>query len=154
MPAEESETKGLYACGNVAPQGLLFGVTRRASSRAWRTVEEVVMRVAVARPRAPAGESVQEGRVVHVVRPVLRFVRHLLEMCMVMCVGAAGLSLLFFGAAGLLGYTDLLETAPELVVLVIALNLSVPMLAWMRYRGWRGSPPWRWPDPRWSWAWP
>ena len=53
---------------------------------------------------------------------------------MVMCVGAAALSLLFFGAAGLLGYTDLPRTAPELVVLVIALNLSVPMLAWMRYR--------------------
>jgi hypothetical protein len=59
---------------------------------------------------------------------------------MVMCAGAAALSLLFFGAASLLGYTDLLRTAPELVVLVIALNLSVPMLAWMRYRGMAWQP--------------
>jgi Zn-dependent protease len=44
------------------------------------------------------------------------------------------LSVGFFGAASLLGYTDLLQTAPELVVLAIALNLSVPMAAWMRYR--------------------
>jgi hypothetical protein len=93
------------------------------------------MRAVVARSRAPASEPVRAGRVVHVLRPAGRFARHLLEMCMVMCGGAAALSLLFFGAASLLGYTDLLQTAPELVVLVIALNLSVPMLAWMRYRG-------------------
>jgi hypothetical protein len=59
---------------------------------------------------------------------------------MVMCAGAAGLSLLFFGGASLLGYTDLLQTAPTLVVLVIALNLSVPMAAWMRYRGMAWQP--------------
>ena len=98
------------------------------------------MRVVVARPRAPVVEPVPHGHVVHVMRPVGRFGRHLLEMCMVMCVGAAALSLLFFGAAGLLGYTDLLETSPELVVLVVALNLSVPMLAWMRYRGMAWQP--------------
>jgi hypothetical protein len=86
------------------------------------------------------GAPVREGRAAHVVRPLGRFGLHLLEMCMVMCVGAAALSLLFFGAAGLLGYTDLLQTAPELVVLVIALNLSVPMLAWMRYRGMAWQP--------------
>ena len=85
------------------------------------------MRTVVSMPSAPA-------RPAHVARPVGRFALHLLEMCVVMCAGAAALSLLFFGAAGLLGYTDLLQTAPELVVLVIALNLSVPMLAWMRYR--------------------
>ena len=91
------------------------------------------MRTVVSRPGAPAGEPVREGRVAHVLRPVGRFGLHLIEMCMVMCVGAAALSLLFFGTAGLLGYSDLPQTAPELVVLVIALNLSVPMLAWMRY---------------------
>ena len=93
------------------------------------------MRTLVSGPREPLGESVRESRVASVVRPVGRFVLHLLEMCMVMCAGAATLSLLFFGAATLLGYPDLLQTAPELVVLVIALNLSAPMLAWMRYRG-------------------
>jgi hypothetical protein len=86
------------------------------------------------------GEPVREGRIAHVVRPVGRFGLHLLEMCMVMCIGAAALSLIVFGTAGLLGYSDLLQTAPALVVLVIALNLSVPMLAWMRYRGMAWQP--------------
>jgi hypothetical protein len=94
------------------------------------------MRDVVSRPRATAsGSVVRKARVAHVVGPAGRFALHLMEMCMVMCAGAAVLSLLFFGAAGLLGYTDLPRTAPELVVLVIAVNLSVPMLAWMRYRG-------------------
>jgi deazaflavin-dependent oxidoreductase (nitroreductase family) len=58
---------------------------------------------------------------------------------MVMCAGAIGLSALFFGTAGLLGYTNLPQQAPELTVLVIAINLSLPMAAWMRFRGmaWR-----------------
>jgi hypothetical protein len=98
------------------------------------------MKTVASRARAPAHEPVRTGHVPHVLRPVGRFARHLLEMCMVMCAGAAALSLLFFGAASLLGYTDLLRTAPELVVLVIALNLSVPMLAWMRYRGMAWQP--------------
>jgi hypothetical protein len=74
------------------------------------------------------------------VQPVGRFALHLFEMCVVMCAGAVVLSVVFFGAAGLLGYTDLPETAPELSVSVIALNLSVPMLAWMRYRGMAWQP--------------
>jgi hypothetical protein len=98
------------------------------------------MRTLVSRPTARAPEPVREGRVTHVVRPVGHFVLHLLEMCMVMCVGAVALSLVFFGAARLLGYTDLLQTAPTLVVLVIALNLSVPMAAWMRSRGMAWQP--------------
>jgi hypothetical protein len=92
------------------------------------------------RPRAPAREPVRTGQSAHVAGPVGRFALHLLEMCMVMCAGAAVLSVLFFGSAALLGYTDLLETAPELSVFVIALNLSVPMLAWMRYRGMAWQP--------------
>jgi hypothetical protein len=91
------------------------------------------------RPRAPASEPVRDGGLAHDLRPIGRFGLHLLEMCMVMCGGAVVLSVLFFGAAGLLGYSDLPRTAPELSVFVIALNLSVPMVVWMRYRGmaWR-----------------
>jgi deazaflavin-dependent oxidoreductase (nitroreductase family) len=72
-------------------------------------------------------------------QPVGRFVLHLLEMCMVMCAGAIALGFLFFGTAALLGYTDLLQRAPELSVLVIAISLSLPMAVWMRFRGmaWR-----------------
>jgi hypothetical protein len=56
-----------------------------------------------------------------------------------MCAGAIGLSVLFFGAAGLLGYTDLPQRLPVLSALVVAVNLSLPMAAWMRFRGmeWR-----------------
>jgi hypothetical protein len=73
------------------------------------------------------------------VQAIGRFVLHYLEMCAVMCVGGLVLSVLFFGAAGLLGYTDLPQQFPELSVLVIAINLSLPMAAWMRFRGmdWR-----------------
>jgi hypothetical protein len=45
------------------------------------------------------------------------------------------LSVLFVGAAALLGLDDLPRTAPGVSVLVIAVNLSVPMLVWMRFRG-------------------
>jgi hypothetical protein len=85
--------------------------------------------------RAPA----RAGPIARTVRPIGRFVLHYVEMCAVMCLGALVLSVLFFGAAGLLGYTDLPQQYPELSVLVIAINLSVPMLAWMRFRGmdWR-----------------
>jgi hypothetical protein len=49
------------------------------------------------------------------------------------------LSLLVFGAAAALGYTDLPQQAPELTTLIIAINLSLPMAGWMRFRGmaWR-----------------
>jgi hypothetical protein len=59
---------------------------------------------------------------------------------MVMCAGGVVLSVLFFGTAALLGYDDLPRTAPELSVLAIAVNLSVPMLAWMRFRGMAWQP--------------
>jgi hypothetical protein len=72
-------------------------------------------------------------------QPVGRFVMHYVEMCMVMCVGAISLNVLFFGAAALLGYTDLPQRAPVLTVLVIAISLSLPMALWTRFRGmeWR-----------------
>jgi hypothetical protein len=52
-----------------------------------------------------------------------------------MCLGAFALSLLTFGTAGLLGYTDMFLEHPELSVLVLAINLSLPMALWMRFRG-------------------
>lgn len=81
-------------------------------------------------PHRPAGSFLQR---------LGRFGIHYLEMCMVMCVGAIVLSVAFFGAAALLGYTDLPQRAPELSALVVAANLSLPMAVWMRFRGnaWR-----------------
>jgi hypothetical protein len=97
------------------------------------------MRTVVTGPRPPATAPVRDRPVAHVLRPIGRFALHLAEMCMAMCAGAVVLSVLFFGTAALTGYTDLPQTAPELSVFVIALNLSVPMVAWMRFRGmdWR-----------------
>jgi hypothetical protein len=85
--------------------------------------------------RTPARDGPSAGTV----RALGRFVLHYVEMCAVMCLGALALSVLFFGAAGLLGYTDMPQQYPELSVLVIAINLSLPMAAWMRFRGmdWR-----------------
>ncbi len=98
------------------------------------------MRVVATKPGALEGAPVREGSVTRILRPVGRFTAHLAEMCVVMCAGAVVLSVLFFGAAALLGYTDLPQQAPELSVFVIALNLSLPMAAWMRFRGMRWQP--------------
>ena len=89
--------------------------------------------------RSPERAPARDGPVASFLRPVGRFVVHLLEMCMVMCAGAIGLSVLFFGGAQLLGYTNLPDRAPELSALVVAVALSLPMAAWMRFRGM----PWR-----------
>ncbi|PFG39167.1 hypothetical protein ATJ97_1662 [Georgenia soli] len=80
-----------------------------------------------------------DGTVRRVAAPVGRFLLHYAEMCVVMCVGAVALSVLFFQGAASLGRTNLPEQAPVLSVAVIAVNLSVPMAAWMRFRGmdWR-----------------
>jgi hypothetical protein len=89
--------------------------------------------------RPQEGAPVHNGPAASFLQRVGRFVLHYLEMCMVMCLGAISLSVLIFGAAALLGYTDLPQRAPELTVLIIAVNLSLPMAAWMRFRGmaWR-----------------
>jgi hypothetical protein len=89
--------------------------------------------------RSPHGAPVRAGPVAGVLRPVGRFAAHYLEMCAVMCVGGIGLSVLFFGGAAVLGYTNLSDRAPVLSALVVAVSLSVPMAAWMRWRGM----PWR-----------
>ncbi len=73
------------------------------------------------------------------IRGAGHFVRHLLEMCAAMCIGVAVLDLPFLGAARFVGYTDPIHQLPELTALVVAFNMTLPMAAWMRYRGmaWR-----------------
>lgn len=68
------------------------------------------------------------------------FLRHFLEMCIAMCVGGAILNLMVFAAApALIGDPNLREQFPELSLLAIAFNFTLPMAAWMRFRGmeWR-----------------
>jgi hypothetical protein len=73
-------------------------------------------------------------------RQTLNFGRHFVEMCVSMCVGGAALNaLVFAGIPALTGSGDLRSQFPELSLMVIALLLTVPMAAWMRFRGmaWR-----------------
>ena len=67
-------------------------------------------------------------------RKVGHFLWHFVQMCLVMCAGGAILTFVFFGGAALLGYPDLFAQAPYLATLVLAINLSVAMVAWMRFR--------------------
>ena len=63
------------------------------------------------------------------------FVLHYLEMCLACCVGGVTLGV------ALLGYPDLIVRAPYFSTLMLAIILTVPMVAWMRFRhhGWRPS---------------
>jgi glucose-6-phosphate-specific signal transduction histidine kinase len=69
------------------------------------------------------------------------FIRHLLEMCLAMCIGGIPLIILFFVGAAKIGYPDLFQQSPTLSVLVVSFILSLPMVAWMRFRGhdWRST---------------
>lgn len=65
------------------------------------------------------------------------FARHYLEMLVAMFVGMAVLWLpatLALSAAGL-SSSELRDDAPALLLLVMAVTMTVPMVAWMRYRG-------------------
>jgi hypothetical protein len=60
-------------------------------------------------------------------------------MCISMCVGGVILSLVVLGIAGSMGAPDFREQFPGLGLLVIAILFTLPMAAWMRFRGmeWR-----------------
>ncbi len=65
------------------------------------------------------------------------FARHYLEMVVAMFVGMAVLwapAIWALSAAGI-GGSSLHEDAPALMLLVMAVTMTVPMVAWMRYRG-------------------
>ena len=64
-----------------------------------------------------------------------RFVLHYFEMCIPMCIGFAIGDVLYFGAAGLLGYSEPFSDLPVLSVAVVTFTMTAPMTAWMLYRG-------------------
>ena len=70
-----------------------------------------------------------------------QFFRHLAEMYGAMIVGMIVLGPLYQVLMRQLGYPDPTRTLPELSALVAAFSMTVPMVAWMRYRGhsWRSS---------------
>jgi hypothetical protein len=74
----------------------------------------------------------------------VHFIRHYVEMVVAM---ALGMLVLAGGAAALLGAAGIevgswRTDAPELLLLGMALTMTVPMVAWMRYRGHGWAPAW------------
>jgi glucose-6-phosphate-specific signal transduction histidine kinase len=70
----------------------------------------------------------------HFLQKVGHFLWHYVQMCLACCVGGMIMSVAFFGGPALIGYPDLIAQAPYLSTLVLAINVSVPMVAWMRFR--------------------
>jgi hypothetical protein len=64
-----------------------------------------------------------------------RFTLHFFEMCMPMCIGFALGDLIYFWAADKFGYSEPFSELPVLSVLVVTFTMTVPMVAWMAYRG-------------------
>jgi hypothetical protein len=71
------------------------------------------------------------------------FIRHYFEMLVAMFLGMAVLgtpTMLALGAAGV-SSAELQSDAPALMLLGMGITMTVPMVAWMRYRGhgWQAS---------------
>jgi hypothetical protein len=66
-----------------------------------------------------------------------RFVRHYVEMVVAMFLGMAVLGIPAGWAMVPLGtsWSELHQDAPALMLLGMAVTMTVPMIAWMRYRG-------------------
>ena len=74
-------------------------------------------------------------------RPAGHFARHYVEMLVAMFLGMAALgtpAMLALGAAGV-SSAELHADAPALMLLGMGITMTVPMVAWMRFRGhgWR-----------------
>ena len=67
-------------------------------------------------------------------RQAWNFGRHYFEMCVAMCIGVALTNILLRGAADAWG-ADLRQEWPGLSLLVISIGITLPMAAWMRFRG-------------------
>jgi hypothetical protein len=67
------------------------------------------------------------------------FVLHFFEMCMPMCIGWAIGDAIYLAVADPLGSSDPFGDWPELSLAIVTFNMTVPMAAWMRFRGmaWR-----------------
>ncbi len=75
---------------------------------------------------------------------IWQFTRHYLEMVAAMLVGMVVLGIPGEGLLRLLGTStaELKTDAPSLVFLGMALTMTIPMVAWMRYRGHAWRPCW------------
>src|SRR3954471_17397497 len=75
-------------------------------------------------------------------RQTFTFIRHYIEMVVVMFVGMLVLGLPGEAALKAIGSgtSELRHDAPSLVFLDMAFTMTAPMVAWMRYRGHRWQP--------------
>jgi hypothetical protein len=83
---------------------------------------------------APAGERRRARRLSASKR---HFIRHFAEMVVVMFAGMAVLGVPAGWALGALGssWSELTDTAPSLMLLLMATTMTAPMVGWMRHRG-------------------
>jgi len=74
--------------------------------------------------------------------PTAAFIRHYIEMVVVMFAGMLVLGLPGEAALQAIGSgtSELRHEAPSLVFLGMAATMTIPMVAWMRYRGHRWQP--------------
>jgi hypothetical protein len=93
-------------------------------------------------PRQAPGTAQTIAPAVQHQRRLFRFWRHFLEMSVAMWIGMAVGGVLFKAILAAFGttITEARLAYPELTVLVMGFNMTVPMVAWMRHRGhgWRG----------------
>jgi hypothetical protein len=68
-------------------------------------------------------------------RQIGHFLLHYAEMCIPMCIGFAIGDVIYFWAAGRFGYSKPFSELPALSVGVVTVAMTVPMTAWMLYRG-------------------
>ena len=86
------------------------------------------------------GAPVRDGPIEAAAKRAGRFGLHVLEMCVVMCVGLGVLGALVLAASAVLGLPDdVRQQVPELSALIVAAVLALSMVVWMRFRGmeWR-----------------
>lgn len=84
-----------------------------------------------------AGGAIEPDTRARLHGPTARFLRHLIEMVIVMMIGMAFLGLLVRAVMTPLGYPDGLRPYPELSAAAMAVEMTLPMAAWMLYRGHR-----------------
>ena len=100
-------------------------------------------RVAGRDPHQPAAAALTIAPEVHPTRHRFHFWRHFLEMSAAMWIGMAAGGVLFKAILAAFGttITEARQQYPELAVLVMGVNMTVPMVAWMRHRGhsWQSS---------------
>jgi hypothetical protein len=80
--------------------------------------------------RTEAPSSVQGGR-----RRVSPFWRHFFQMLAAMMVGMMATGAVFLTVVGLKTWDEVLVEYPTQALLAMAVGMTVPMVAWMAYRG-------------------